>query len=117
MGSLSLTAVSDSSISLSWTALVGTDTGNSPITSYNIYWDNGSGTLNLPLMDSLVTSYTISGLTGGINYKFYIRAANIYGYGSFSSTLSVLASSRPEKINIASVTIGSSDTFVTVSWT
>ena len=63
-----MTSVSDSSISLSWTGLTGTDTGNSAITSYNIYWDNGSGTLNLPLMDSLVTSYTISGLTGGTTY-------------------------------------------------
>ena len=55
----------DLQIQVEWTGLTGTSRGNSDILSYNLYWDNGSGTTNLQLTDSLVTSYTILGVTGG----------------------------------------------------
>lgn len=76
---------SDTDISVTWSSLTGTATGNSAILSYDLYWDNGSGTINIELTDSLVTSYTVSGLTGGATYLFKVRARNIYGYGAFSS--------------------------------
>jgi hypothetical protein len=55
----------DLQIHVKWTGLTGTSSGNSDILSYNLYWDNGSGTTNLQLTDSLVTSYTVLGVTGG----------------------------------------------------
>lgn len=34
-------------ISLAWTALTGVETGNSDILSYNLFWDNATGTTNI----------------------------------------------------------------------
>lgn len=66
---------SGSKIEVDWTALTLTSAiGGSPITSYNLYWDNGAGSTNYALIDSLVTSYTIMGLTSGSTYKFKVRA-------------------------------------------
>jgi hypothetical protein len=61
-----------------------------------LYWDNGSGTTNIELINSLVTSYTVTGLTGGATYMFMVRASNIYGYGAFSNVLSVVPSDIPD---------------------
>jgi len=72
----------DTTITVQWTALTGTQTGNSPILSYNLYWDNSSGTAVYELTDSFVTTFTVTGLTGGQNYIFKVRARNVYGYGS-----------------------------------
>jgi hypothetical protein len=64
--------------------------------SYNLYWDNASGTTVYELVDSLVTSFTVTGLTGGLNYSFKVRARNVYGYGQqFSTELLVQASDLP----------------------
>ncbi len=75
--------------------MTGTAAGNSDILSYSLYWDNGSGTSNIELTDSLVTSYTVSGLTGGATYLFKVRARNVYGYGTFSSELTFVPSDVP----------------------
>lgn len=87
---------SDTDIQVTWSTLTGAATGNSAILSYDLYWDNGSGTVNTELTDTLVTSYTVSGLTGGASYKFQVRARNIYGYGSFSSLLTIVPSDVPD---------------------
>lgn len=34
-------------MTVSWNQLVSPDTGNSNILSYNLYWDNGLGTINI----------------------------------------------------------------------
>jgi len=71
----------DTTIKVKWVELIGTQTGNSPILSYNLYWDNASGTTVYELLDALVTEFTVTGLTGGQNYSFKVRARNVYGYG------------------------------------
>jgi len=96
MGIVTVTSKLQTEISLSWTALTGTATGNSAILSYNLYWDNALGTTNIEVIDSLVTSHTLTGLVGGQNYLFKVRAKNIYDYGDFSSEVSVLASDVPD---------------------
>lgn len=68
------------------------------IVTYNLQWDRGSGTENdwhnvqgfSPY--SLDLSVTLSSqITPGSHYKFRVRAANIHGFGNFSSTLTVKA--------------------------
>jgi hypothetical protein len=80
-----LVSKTETTINLSWTALTSPANGNSPVTSYNIYWDNASGTVNINLASGTFTSYTVTGLTGGLTYLFMVSAQNIYGAGSFSS--------------------------------
>lgn len=80
----------DTTIQVKWVELSGAQTGNSPILSYNLYWDNASGSSVYELVDSLVTTFTVTGLTGGLNYSFKVRARNVYGYGQqFSNELLV----------------------------
>jgi hypothetical protein len=109
---------SQSQIEVDWVALTGTiDTGNSAILSYNLYWDNGSGsTPSISLTDSLVTSYTIIGVTSGYTYKFMVRAKNINGYGSFSNSVSITATSEPGIMSPVTTTqVGTTD--VKIAWT
>lgn len=91
----------ESQITLNWVALTGASTGYSPILSYIVYWDNGSGTPNIQLTNSLVTSYTVIGLTG-TSYIFTVAAVNIYGQGPPSTPVTIVPSSVPQ--TMASVT-------------
>lgn len=88
-------ATNENQIEVSWTALTGDDTGNSEILSYNLYWDHGTGTTDIFVIDSLVTSTIISGVTPGSTYKFKVRAKNIYNYGTFSDETTIKASDVP----------------------
>ena len=87
------------------------------MTSYNVYWDNGGGTTSIALLDSLVTTLSVPGLTGGVTYRFKVRAKNRYGAGAFSTELAVLASDRPDAVAIPSVSIGAAATNVVITWT
>ena len=42
------------------------------------------------------TTHSESGLTGGLTYQFKVRAVNIFGEGTFSSTISVVAGQVPD---------------------
>lgn len=109
-----ITSYSDSQIVVSWTALTGTDTGNSPITSYNLYWNDGTGDADIQVLNALVTSYTFGGISGSLTYKFKVRAQNIYDYGDFSNVTSIVALDVPGKVGIATVTLSGTD--VIVDW-
>lgn len=87
---------SDSSIILIWSSLSASVNGDSDITKYELYWDDGTTTTNIQLTSALVNTYTINGgLTGGTDYLFKVRAYNIYGAGSFSTTTSITAIDVP----------------------
>jgi hypothetical protein len=70
MAIASLTSVAESQIDITWTPLSAPEDGNSAVTSYNVYWDNGGGstTIALALVDSLTTTLSVPGLTGGSTY-------------------------------------------------
>jgi hypothetical protein len=63
--------------------------------------------LEIELCDTLVTSFVVTGLTGGIDYQFKVRARNIYGYGDFSDVFVVEASDLPGKPTIPTVSLSS----------
>ena len=111
------TAVTESQIDLSWTDLGSPDNGNSAITKYVLIWNNGGANTNIQLLEALQTTLQVTGLTGGETYKFMVRAHNIYGAGAFSSELVVVASDKHDKVDIPTVTIGTADTNVAISWT
>lgn len=55
MGPLSVISKTETEITLAWSPLTGIATGNSAITSYSLYWDNNSGTVNVLVVSDLVT--------------------------------------------------------------
>ena len=73
---------------ITWTALEITNIGGSPVTSYSIqYQVYGSGAWNQLQVGFQLLTYTVTGLTGGLNYDFKIQAFNKYGPGLFSPTI------------------------------
>ena len=75
MATPSYSSLSESSVTITWTALSGdANIGGTAITTYNLYWDNGTGTTSISVENSLVTSKTVPGLVGGTIYKFKVRA-------------------------------------------
>lgn len=103
-------------IQVDWTALTGTATGNSPILSYNLYWDNALVAVTIPVTDTLVTTYTFTGLNAGTTYRFKVRARNIYDYGDFSSAVPIIASSVPDTMSAVTTTLSGTSNIV-ISWT
>jgi hypothetical protein len=58
----------DYNIEVNWVELTGDATGNSDILSYNLYWDDGTGTIDIELCDAVLSSFTVTGLVGGVDY-------------------------------------------------
>lgn len=112
----------DTEVEVMWTELTyGVDTGLVAITSYSLYSDNaaGDGVFN-EIATGLITSYTVTGLTGGATYIFKVRATNMYGSGPFSNTLTYVPKDVPGEVGIPDVQITSptsSSTTVTIDWT
>lgn len=85
-----------SSLVLEWSALTGTNTGGSSITSYILYWDNGSGgKTSTILMNSLALTYTVTGLTAGSSYKFSVLGVNIHDPGAKSTDATLIPTDVP----------------------
>mmetsp|Transcript_9440 Transcript_9440/g.8972 ORF Transcript_9440/g.8972 Transcript_9440/m.8972 type:complete len:254 (+) Transcript_9440:2696-3457(+) len=115
MAAPTLLSNTDTEITVQWTPLTSTDTGNSAITAYNLYWDNAGGTVNIHLVEDDVTQYTVTGITTGSTYLFGVRAYNLYGYGAFSADLSVTPTYLPDQVATATVTKSGTD--VIIDWT
>ena len=59
MGPIQVLLKTDTEITLSWSILTGTQTGNAVITSYNLYWDNNSGVSNILLASGIITQFKV----------------------------------------------------------
>lgn len=115
MGPLTVVEKNEVEVTLSWSQLTGSNTGDKEILAYNLYWDDNTGTPNIKLQSDLTTEYILTGMTGGLTYKFVITAQNIYGEGPESDELVLLASHVPDLIDIVSTSI--SGTQVIIDWT
>ena len=109
-------------IKIYWPTLTGFDIGGSPITSYNLQWDSNTNGLtwsNLKGQDGSLdtaTSFTKSGLTGGLYYKFKVQARNIQGWSTvFSPVVSYQAAQWPDKPS--AITTSLVNTSIRISWT
>ncbi|NUP37456.1 MAG: endoglucanase [Streptomyces sp.] len=83
---LTASAVTSSSLTLSWTAAT---PGTLPIAGYQVYADTGSGA-KLVGTTTTATSLAVTGLTAGMRYAFTVKAVDTAGNVSpASSTLPV----------------------------
>jgi hypothetical protein len=89
-------------IKVTWTTLSEPENGMTPVLSYNLEWDAGSGGLTWTELvgestDYLLDYYTVSaGVSPGGLYQFRVRARNGLGWGSYSSETTVKAATVPE---------------------
>jgi len=116
-------STSSSQVHVDWSAVsTSPANGGSTITSYNLQWDAGSsGTTWTDLIgvspETTVTTYTVtSGIVSGTTYQFKVRAKNYWGWGDFSSTVSVLAASAPSQMAAATTSIDASTGGVKIEW-
>jgi len=102
----------DITVTMNWVALSGSNAGNSAVISYSLLWDNGDSAALAPaveLIDSLVTTFTVNGVTGGTTYRFAVRARNIYGYGPTSTVTVVVPADVPGKTAVPTVALYATD--------
>jgi titin len=114
-------ATSATQIEIAWTALTSTDDiGGTPITSYQLDWDQNTTTwvalVGEPSSPYTYLSYTYSaGVVAGLTYNFRVRAHNALGEGPTSSLLTVIPSSPPAKMD--AVVTGPLSIFTQWTWT
>lgn len=74
-------------------------TNGSPITSYSIEVDDGNGgdlkALYGTVTDSLSNTYTLTGITEGLTYRFRYRAKNAVGWSGYSPVAYIKAVAKP----------------------
>jgi hypothetical protein len=97
---------------VSWNA---GNNGGRNITGYKIEMETGElGGYAVLVADTTSTTYTKTGLTNGVSYKFKISAINVAGTGS-SNTVTGIPATKPDPVsNITNVI---SDKRVILSWT
>ncbi|MFD0662761.1 fibronectin type III domain-containing protein [Thermocatellispora tengchongensis] len=114
-GGLTVTGVTDTSVSLSWSAA--TDTGGSGLRGYDVYRD-GTKITSTPLTG---TTYTDTGRTAGQTYRYAVRAVDNAGNASgLSASVSATTTgcagdcSAPTAPTLTST--GKTSTSVSLSW-
>lgn len=108
-------SASTTEIYFHWTAP--TDNGGTPITDYNVYWDEGTGGSFTLLGTSLnMLSYTKSGLSSGVTYKWKVTAINYISEGAESAVGTIIAATVPDQITNAPAYVSSTKTSIAVSW-
>jgi hypothetical protein len=98
--------------SLSWASP--TNTGGLPLIGYTI--EEAAGQITpIAINNPNESSYTVSGLTGGITYSFLIKARNALGSSASAAFATVNSASAPGIPE--SVSASATGTTVNVSWT
>lgn len=100
-------------IGFTWSA--GAANGGTPVIDYRINFDDGTDVFSIDVAGITSTSYTKTGLTAGITYKFKVEARNAYGYSDYSAAVAILAAQEPATPSAPTTTIFGS--YVRISWT
>lgn len=95
------THTSTTLLAVAWSAMVSPENGGVAVTSYHLRYDFGSvGGTYYDLIglssDSLLTAYNVStNVVAGAEYRFQVRAKNIYDWGEWSDYLAIKAATLP----------------------
>ncbi len=76
-----------------------------------------SGSYSTTVSGILTTSYTVTGLTAGVTYKFKVLSRNSYAVGAYSTDIEVLAAQIPDTPIAPSTTISATNVTLSISWT
>ena len=106
---------------VNWSQISSPNDGGSPIISYNLQYDAGSGATSwVDLIgnptNSLVLTYTFTGsITAGKTYNFRMRVLNLQGWSSYSNITPIIAASVPGSPSGITTSYDASN--VKISWT
>lgn len=77
----SLLVLTDSSIKIKWDPVE--DYEGLPVTSYQLYIDDGAGTFNPAIIHTNINilEYEFTNLNDQAEYQFFVEAGNDIGYG------------------------------------
>mmetsp|Transcript_21725 Transcript_21725/g.16034 ORF Transcript_21725/g.16034 Transcript_21725/m.16034 type:complete len:334 (-) Transcript_21725:432-1433(-) len=103
---------SETQVQIQFTHLTSaSDQGYSTILGYRVYYGVGAGSsANTFVGQTTDSEYTITGLTQGTTYSFAVAAKNIYGEGTKSTTVDIMARDVPETPNTVVVTLQTTTT-------
>ena len=113
--SIDVPSTSNTQTKVVWTPLTGSARGGKDVavTKYEVFWDQSTGDwVSLTQTTDLFALKT--GLTGGVTYRFKVRAYNKYGEGPFTEEVSVQTSQAPETPVAPTVEIVGG--YVKISW-
>ena len=110
-------------IELKWLELTDYfETGGAEITSYNIRWDQGKYGLVWDYLvgfesNMLENEYIVTqSILPSREYRFQIRAKNKWGWGDWSSVLSIFSSTWPDVVEKPTTQIDPNKGDVVISW-
>ncbi len=104
-------------IQVDWLPLVAAnERGGTTILGYKLYWDAGTGTTDVVVVEGMVFTYTLVGLAQHQPYRFKLQAKNIYGYGAFSSETVITTTDIPSIMDPLVVSYDANQDVV-VTWT
>jgi titin len=92
-----------SSITVQWSE--GANNGGSIVTDYRVSYDKALGVFEVLAAGVISNTYTTTGLTYGLTYKFRVEAKNAFGYSEPSLTVAILCASHPEAPNAPSTSV------------
>ena len=91
--------------------------------AYNLQWDKGTSGISWYDLYGVVPTATLLSFTltseiyPGETYEFKIRAANIHGWGAFSTALKIKAAGIPSQVSTPVTSIDAATGHVKIQWT
>ena len=92
-----------SSITVTWSE--GANNGGSTVTDYRVSYDKALGVFEELAAGVVANTYTATGLTYGLTYKFRVEAKNAFGYSEPSVPVAILCATHPEAPNAPTTTV------------
>lgn len=78
-------------IKLTWDELINDNTGGSPITNYEVEYNQGSIVNTWTVFELTEDNFSVVPTSGGETYQFRVNGINKFGPGTDSTTITVLA--------------------------
>lgn len=113
-------ASSDSErITVTWTQNTDTDTPYGAVTGYKLWMDDGLGgdftEIYYGENTASLTTYQVTGLTAGRQYRFRTQAENYNGFGDLSAITYIYACTEPSGFDLPQY-VSSTSSSMTISW-
>ena len=97
-------------------------TGGTDIISYEVQWDEGTNGVTLTSLAGLSSNFiggeyqATASVVAGYTYQIKVRARNFWGWGEFSSIISIKASTVPNQVDMPTTSIEAATGGIMIKW-